>query len=190
MIDHEKILILGLASAAILMVGCTSTPKIEKLVSGKCIIDGDSAPEWVCGNIKLKDKYADVGSAKLTQAGYNFARTEAITNARAALSNQINVLVKAKTENFLRTTGIGKSETIDKVTTSITKQVSKNTLRGSAQEAMWKGKTELFVLVSVPKKSVIENTKNSLKTSFKNDNALWQEFKAKQSLDSLDKEFE
>lgn len=177
-------------SAVVLFVGCSSTPKVEKPISDECIIDGTSAPAWVCGNIDSKDKYSEVGSAKLSQAGYNFTRTAALTNARAALSNQINVLVKAKTENFLRTTGIGDSETIDKVTTSVTKQVSKNVLLGSKQEAMWQGKTELFVLVSVPKKSVIENTKSTLKTSFKNDNALWQEFKAKQSLDSLDKEFE
>ena len=186
--------ILVIATTAILstlIMGCASSTEPKAPISGECVIDGSSAPKWVCGTLNHdKDTYSDVGSAKLSVGGYNFTRTVAITNARAALSSQIEVLVKAKTENFMRSTGLGSSETIDKVSSSVTKQVSKNVLVGSTQEAMWQGKTELFILVSIPKKSVLDTAKLSVKTSLRNENALWQQFQAKQSLDNLDKEFE
>ena len=45
------------------------------------------------------------------------------------------------------------------------------------------------MLVTVPASGVNQEVKDTIRTSFKSDNALWQQFKSQQALDSLDKEF-
>jgi len=45
------------------------------------------------------------------------------------------------------------------------------------------------MLVTVPEATVNGEVKAAVKTSFKNDNALWQQFQSKNALESLDKEF-
>jgi hypothetical protein len=49
------------------------------------------------------------------------------------------------------------------------------------------------MLVTVPAENVNKEVKKAYKeavdSSFKNDNALWQQFQSKQALESLDKEF-
>ncbi|MCW8955090.1 MAG: hypothetical protein OQK48_09145, partial [Sulfurimonas sp.] len=48
----------------------------------------------------------------------------------------------------------------------------------------------LYLLVTVPKSSTNEQIKENINTSYKNDRALWQQFKAKNALESLEKEFD
>ena len=97
-------------------------------------------------------------------------------------------------ETFTRSTGAGSSETVDQVATAVSKQVAKVTLRGSKQVDAWTAPSgTLYVLVAVPEKEVNaaakKAVKEAVKTSFKNDQALWQQFQSKQALESLDKEF-
>jgi hypothetical protein len=45
------------------------------------------------------------------------------------------------------------------------------------------------MLVTVPESTVNGEVREAVKTSFKNDEALWQQFQSKQALESLEKEF-
>ena len=47
----------------------------------------------------------------------------------------------------------------------------------------------IYMLVTVSQNTANEQIKNNIKTSFKNDQALWQQFKAKNALEELEKDF-
>ena len=175
------------------MTGCGEQPKPEKPkqkeFDNRCKINGELAPKWTCTPF-VDGAIAELGTARKTQAGYGFQRRNALANGRSNLAQQIETLVKDKVENFARTTGGADNETVDQVATQVSKQVAKVTLRGSKQINSWTASDgTMYVLVAVPQKVVNESAKESVKTSYKNDNALWQQFQSKQAMESLEKEF-
>jgi len=187
-----KITVIGLAAIALLMSACSSQPKVEKLSDRQaCVIEGKKAPNWVCNqDIGYPDQLKDIGVAPYRSQGeFAFARREAMANGRSNLAQQIQTDVKDKVATFMEKTGLGEASTIDKVTTQVSKQVAKVSLTNSHQLEFWDSGKSLFLLVGIPKKNVNEAVKSSTKTSFKNENALWQQFKAKNAMKELDKEF-
>ncbi len=162
-------------------VGCSKEAKPE--------IEGTLAPSWI-KKPTVEDAIAEVGSAPKSAAGIGFQRRIALANARSNLAQQVETLVKDKVETFTRTTGIAKAETVDRVATTVSKQVAKVTLRGSKQVDSWRSPSGTFyVLVAIPNKEINAAAKDAVKTSFKNDEALWQQFKSKQAFEELEKEF-
>ena len=185
---------LGVGVAA-LIAGCGGEqPKPAEPAGGACVLPGNiSAPEWVCSP-KVEGAIAAVGVAEKTAAGLDMQTTAAMASARDKLARQIEVKVKNKFENFVRSTGTGQNETVDKVMTNVSKQVANVTLNGSKRVKTWFDPSgTMYVLVAVPESTINEAAKSKFKqaakTSFKNDEALWQQFQSKQALDSLDKEF-
>jgi len=155
----------------------------------KCMQEGVEAPRWTCIP-EVKGYYAGVGVAEKSAAGIAHMRRVALMNGRSDLAQQIQTEVKDKIEGFTRATGNGSSETVDKVTTAVTKQLAKVDLKGSKAVDMWEAPSgALYMLVTVPADNVNGEVKKAIKTSFKNDNALWQQFQSKQALEQLDKEF-
>jgi len=155
----------------------------------RCHKEGVLAPKWTCTPF-VDGAVAEVGVAEKTAAGVGMQRRMALADARSNLAQQIETLVKDKVESFTRSTGIGQGETVDKVATAVSKQVAKVTLKGSKQVDAWESPSgTLYVLVAVPEQEVNAAAKRAVKTSFKNDEALWQQFQSKQALESLEKEF-
>ena len=150
------------------------------------------APRWTCIP-DVTGYYAGVGIAKHSLAGTAHMRKVALMNGRSDLTQQINSLVKDKMEGFTKATGNGTSETVDNVTTSVTKQVAKINLKGSKAVDMWNAPSgAIYLLVTVPESTVNGVVKKTIKeasSSFKNDNALWQQFQSEKALKSLDQEF-
>lgn len=184
----------SLSLAAIIaatMTGCGGAAPEEE-ADFRCRIDGTLAPEWACGNANsMEGSIVAVGSAPLSQAGQGFSRREAMANGRSNLAQQISTLVKDKVENFTRSTGIGAGESVDKVSTQVGKQVAKVALKGSKQLKYWQHPVnkDIYVLMGAPEAQINDTAKKTVKTSFKNDEALWQQFQAKQGLEGLEKEF-
>ena len=148
------------------------------------------APSWVLGG-GLEGGNSAVGSAQVGKAGMNFYRTEAMSQARSELARQLGVKVKDLVKNFQQVTGIGDDETVDKVSSQVSKQVTSQVLTGSKQKDMWisPGK-ELYVLVVIDP-DILKNTiKDSVQTSYKNEKALWQQFQSKKAHEELDKEID
>lgn len=184
----SKIAIAGLLIAS--FTGCDKDPSPEEEADFRCKQEGELAPKWTCVPF-ADDAYAGVGSAEKSGAGMNHMRRVAIANARVDLAEQIKVNVKAKLTNYVGTTGAGNTETVDKAIETITKQVARIDLAGSKQIDSWQTKAgTLFVLVSYSENTANSAIKKNLKTSFNNDQAQWQQFKAKNALESLEKEFE
>ena len=180
------------ALAALLVAGFTGCSKEAKPEDDfRCKIDNVLAPEWACGSAGVEGAVTAVGSAPLSKLGQGFSRREAMANGRSNLAQQIQTLVKDKVETFARSTGVGGSEVADKVSTQVSKQVAKVTLNGSKQMKFWQHPTnkDIHVLVGVSENSLNQEVKEQVKSSYKNDNALWQQFQAKNALESLEKEF-
>lgn len=174
---------------ALTFAGCSGDPEPDK--NSLCIIDQVDAPKWVCGIVpSYNDMYTDVGSAKISQAGVGFSRKNAIADARSNLAQQIQTEVKSKIEQYAQSTGIGKDARVDKVLTQISKQVSKVSLSRSKQLAYWKHpkNNNVYILMGIPKNSVNDSIDKVVRSNFKNENILWQQFKAENTLSALDKD--
>jgi len=184
-------LVLATALAAT-FVGCSSKEVEPKKATFECQQDGVSAPEWTCNpSVGAEGTITELGSAPYSKLGAGFTRREALANARSNLAQQIESLVKDKVETFSRSTGVGAAEVADKVSTQVSKQVAKTSLKGSKQINFWQNPQNktIYILVGMDESAMNEEIKNSVKSSYKNDNALWQQFQSKNALESLEKEF-
>jgi len=189
----KKLMGMAAFSAALILTftGCSDKEPVPE-EDFKCRIEGSLAPEWACGNsLGIDGQLTSVGSAPLSDLGQGFSRREAMANGRSNLAQQIQTLVKDKVDSFTRSTGVGTREVADKVSTQVSKQVAKVSLQGSKQVKFWQHPTtkDIFVLMGISENSMNNEAKRSVKSSFKNDEALWQQFQAKNALESLEKEF-
>jgi len=179
----SSILALGIAG---FMVGCNHQPSED---FQQCKIQGAKAPSWVCdGGAMMEGGIFGIGSSEKTPLGISFQRTEAAASARDALARQIQIKVRNMFKQFQASTGIGDAQTADKATQNVSKQVARETLGGSKIMKVWMSpQGTMFVLVGMPDpKAVAAQVKKAVKTSFHNDQALWQEFKAKKADEELD----
>lgn len=186
---RASVLAISVSTAVILGIsGCSSKTPIAQ--SPKDIQNElSNAPKWVLTQDTEKG-ISSSGSAKIGNAGMQFAITEAEANARDMMARQIQVKVATMVKNFTQQTGVGDGQTVDKVVSSVSKQVTQQELVGVQRKDMWISPSgELWVLMSMSDQSV-SAVKNAVKSSFNNDNALHQQLQAKQAQDELDKEVE
>jgi len=186
----KRILELSLITVAsvALLVSCGKKKEVTGFEEDPCL---KGAPDWVLNPQVEGSRIASVGSAKMGKAGFQFARTEALANARDELARMIEIRVKNMVKNFMQVTGVGDAETVDRVSAQVSKQVAYQTIRGSRQVALWRSPCgELFVLVSVDPDMVKDFIKTQVETSLKNEQALWQLYQAKKAYQELDREIE
>lgn len=179
-----KKVILLLSILALVLTGCMDKKgEAPKQVADPCFV---GAPSWVL-NPQIEGGLAATGSAKKSAAGMQFTRDAAMANARSEISRMIEVKVNTMMKDFTQVTGVGDAETVDKVTSSVSKQISSQSLQGSQQKDIWMSPCgELYVFVVLNPAKVAELTKQQVASSFKNDAALWQQFQAKKAQDELD----
>ena len=184
----------SVAVASILLTGCGEAPAPKKAPEADfgCKQDGARAPEWTC-NPYAEGAIAALGIAK-PNAGNDksMQRAEAMADGRDALAQQIQVKVSNLFKSFKSTTGTGKDATFDAATSKVSKQLASQTLSGSRSIKAWTNpKTkELYLLVIVPNGPVKKAMDKAVKTSFKNDKAMYQKFLAAKADGELDKELE
>ncbi len=151
----------------------------------------EGAPAWVF-KPQVPGKVAGIGSAPPNAAGdIGFQREEAMANARDYIAREIQVKVGNMIKSFKSATGSGADATFDKAVESVSKQVASQTLSGTVLEDTWQNREgTLFVLVVIDTKNIKDAMEKSIKTSFKNDKALYQKFLAAKANKELDKELE
>ncbi|WP_321779192.1 LPP20 family lipoprotein [Sulfurimonas sp.] len=185
----SSIALAGLIAATITGCGGSAPEPQEEEFDNRCRVEKQLAPKWACVPM-VEGAYAGVGIAQKSAAGMGHMRRIALANGRSDLAQQIKSQVKDKVETFTRTTGVGEGETIDQVNTAVSKQIAKVDLQGSKAVDAWTAPSgALYMLVTVPEATVNGEVKKAIKTSFKNDQALWQQFQSKNALEGLDKEF-
>jgi hypothetical protein len=144
------------------------------------------APAWVF-NPDVEGGVSAVGTAKIGKAGFAFARNEALADGRDQLARQMSIKVQNMVKNFTQATGLGDDETVDRVSSQVSRQVANQTLNGSKMRSMWRAPNgELFVWMILDPEAVRVAAKDAVTSSYKNDQALWQQFQAKKAHDELD----
>ncbi|MFA9373270.1 LPP20 family lipoprotein [Poseidonibacter sp.] len=172
---------------ATIFTGCTSTE--PKAPEESTFVDAEfqGAPQWVLSPF-VEGAIADMGSAKRNAGNdFSFQREEAVADARNNLARQLDT----KVSNMIKTYKASTSETYDKSIESVSKQIASQTLVGSKATKMWRSKTgTLYVLVVLNSEIVKDQMDKAIKTSFKNDKAMYQKFLASKAQGELDKELE
>ena len=120
------------ALTALTFSGCSDDPKPadinvvtqQSVNEFGCKQEGVDAPKWTCIPV-VDGYYAGVGIAQKSAAGMAHMRRVALANGRSDLAQQIQSQVKDKVEVFTSTTGNGTQETVDQVTTAVSKQLAK-----------------------------------------------------------------
>ncbi len=125
-----------------------------------------AAPGWICDEPVDGIEISAVGVAEKTAAGHSFMKNMAATDARVQLAQSMKVHVQNMVKQYAETTGAADAETVDKVNTSVTKQITDETLAGTK---IFKTRTSpngtLYVLLGMDPKAVYAATENALNTS-------------------------
>lgn len=180
-----KKMILLVAFVAALSFGCASKSGIKGSELNACLSD---APAWVVQG-GAEGGLSAVGAAKISKAGFNFSRTEALATGRDELARIMEVKVNNMFKSFTQSTGIGDTETVDKVSANVSKQVASKMISGSKQVNLWVAPSpcdEIYVLVGVDAALAQAAIKEQAMSSLKNEQALWQQFQAKKAQEELD----
>jgi hypothetical protein len=175
---------------ASVLAGCSTPAPAEKKVAAlpECHFPGtkEAAPDWVCDRPVPGWAVTAAGSAEKTQAGFAFQKQMAMTSARVQLAQQVRVHVANMVKQFAETTGSGDTETVDKVNTSVTKQITDETVAGSKPIDSVQGPDGvLWVLVGLDDKAVEDLTKAAVNASINNQRALWQKLQADKAQEEL-----
>jgi hypothetical protein len=178
---------IGVITVALMLSACGSDEVKED--KPNCVFPdapSDSAPGWICDEPVEGVAVSAVGVADKSAAGYSFMKNMAQTDARVQLAQSMKVHVQNMVKQYAETTGAADSETVDKVNTSVTKQITDESLVGTK---IYKTRTSpngaLYVLLGMDASMAAAATENALKTSMNNDKALWQQFKAQKGQDEL-----
>ncbi len=189
----KKIALLSTLAALTLLTACSSDPKktINKDIVADCVFPNTekSAPTWICDAPVAGIPVTAVGVAEPSKGGISFMKDIAAADGRGRLAEQMQVRVSKMVKKYLGNTGVAKTETIDAVASSTIKTVTSQMLTGSKIYKTRTGpKGRLFALVGIDSKNAEIIAEQALKTSMNNDQALWQQFKSKQSFDEMAKE--
>jgi len=188
--------LLTIASALVIssiLAGCAAqkTPEQQAEADFRCKQDGQLAPKWTC-NPYLEGSIVALGVAQKNAGNdYGFQRAAAIAEGRDALANQISIKVNTMFKSYKATTGGGDAATFDQANSKVSKQIASQTLQGSRGVESWKSDAgTLFVLVGLNSEVVKNDMEKAVKTSFKNDRAMYQKFLAAKADGELDVELE
>ncbi|MDH5484947.1 MAG: LPP20 family lipoprotein [Gammaproteobacteria bacterium] len=181
----NKMACLLTAVTALALTGCGDT----KPDAANCVFPdapGSAAPAWICDQPVEGVEVSAIGTAEKSGAGHDFMKQMAATSARVQLAQRMQVEVRNMIKQYVEATGAADAETVDKVMTSVTKQITRETLVGSRIiHTRTSPKGSLYVLMGMDSASIKSASEQALKTSMKNENALWQQFKAKKGQDEL-----
>ncbi len=186
---NKIIRILGIIGIALLVIGLAGCS--NKRIDNEAMEEEfENAPEWVLTGHE-EELFSAVGSAKIGKSGMQFAKNAALANARNELASQLSVRVHSLVNNFTQQTGIGDAQMVDRLGKQVVKQVTRETLNGSRQEDVWiSPSSDLYVLVVMDTDAVKQSVRNQVIYSFQDEEAGWQEFKAKEGKKELDREID
>lgn len=190
MIFNNKFFIgLAFMCAVATLPGCSSNqPKPTALALEACKFPGTQAlaPGWVCDEPVPNWPVTAPGAAEKTAAGISFQKQMAAAAARVQLAQQVKVRVASMIKQFAETTGAGDMETVDRVNTSVTKQITDESLSGTRiLRTVEAPDGRLWVLVGLDDAALTALTKSAVNTSLNNERAAWQKFQAGKAQDEL-----
>lgn len=186
--------LIGALTAACLLISCAGKGNDKVTVDEVAQIDecvypdatNKKAPTWVCGAEVEGLAMHAVGVAETSDAGFSFMRQLAATDARTQIAQQMRVQVQNMVKSYVETTGQGDTETVDRVNSLVTKQITDETLEGSKViRYLTSPNGTLYVLVGMDEESVRLSTADAVRNSMNDDGAAWQRIRADQAQDEL-----
>lgn len=188
-----------LFAASVLFTGCANKNNAvnssanSSFATNSTYVDPElqGAPKWVMIP-HVEGFVSEVGSApKNASDDKSFQRAEAMADARDNLANQISINVDNMFKRFKGSTGNAKNASFDRSSESVSKQIASQTLNNTVVKDTWISKSgTLYILMAIDTSAVIDTTEDAIKSSFKNDDALYQKFLASKAQDELAKEIE
>lgn len=186
----RTLLVLVIASLALVLVLAGCGRKVKKIDNEGFEEEFEHAPDWVLADYS-GETFSAVGSARIGKGGIQFARTEALGNARSELARQVSVKVRGLVNTFAQQTGIDDGQTLDAFSRQVSKLVTDETLSGSREQDMWiSPSSDIYVLAVLETSNVKESVRRQVTSGYRQDSARWQEFKARNGNEELDAEIE
>lgn len=188
-----KLKLVSLLVSSVVLVAC-SKDVVNTPVSAipDCVFaDGSNqaAPGWVCGAPIEGVALSAVGYSEKSAAGPNYMKQMAATAARVELAQVLSVDLQNMVKQYVETTGAGDAETVDRVNSVVTKQVTEQKLIGSkVVRQMPTPSGGLVVLVGLDPAQAEGVAESILRTSMRNEAALFQKLESEKSFDELAKE--
>ena len=172
-----KYRILALTTALIL-VGCGGS----KPGSGSSEETRSDSPEWWFSPATSETHYYAFGQAK--KQNPSLAQKVATQRARDDISNQVKSNVKNEIRDWMQESGLGDNAQALEFSENTTVAISDNVLQGATPDKYFKAKDgTVYVRVSYSKDGV----EKAIFNAAKREEALYNEFKASQAFDRLDK---
>jgi hypothetical protein len=148
------------------------------------------APEWICDRNVEGAEVAALGIHETSKAGLQYMTDHAEISARAELARQMKTRLMNMLKQYVQATGAGDTATVDKAESTATNSFTAEELVGVR---IFKTRTSpngtMYVLVGVDaqaaKQTMKGATEKAIRSSRGNENALWQQFKAKQADEEL-----
>jgi hypothetical protein len=127
-----------------------------------------------------------VGISAKSNAGVAFMKQMAMADARVQLAQTVRIRVSNMIKQYAETTGAANQQTVDQVNTSVTKQITDETLVGTKLLRTITGPDgAMYALVGLDEMSAQQITEVAIRSSMNNDRAAWQQFRAQKSQDEL-----
>jgi hypothetical protein len=188
-----KLKLVSLLVSSVVLVAC-SKDVVNTPVAAvpECVFaDGSNqaAPLWVCGAPIDGIALSAVGYSEKSAAGPNYMKQMAATAARVELAQVLSVDLQNMVKQYVETTGAGDAETVDRVNSVVTKQVTDQELIGSqVLRQMPTPSGGLVVLVGLDPEKAEGVAESILRTSMKSEAALFQKLQSDKSFDELAEE--
>ena len=168
--------ILLIQFSLLFLVGCAGSK--SKPMSNKGL------PDWFLNPPKFENKFVGVGDASRPQ--FSLSKQVATERARVEIARAVETTITSALNQHMKASGLGAEASATEFTESVSKSLASTTLQGCVIE-----KTEIldgrvFVMVVYDANKAKEAAKAAARVEAKKEEALYNEFKARQAFDSLD----
>ena len=172
----NKIFLLSLSTLMFLISCAGSKPKP---------VTNKDLPAWYLNPPKFDDKFVGVGDALRPQ--FSLSKQVATERARVEVARAVETTVNSSLNDHMQASGMGMEAGATEFTESVSKSLVSTTLKGCAIEKTEIFKDRVFVMVTYDANKAREEAKAAAREIAKNEEALYNEFKARQAFESLDK---
>ncbi len=169
--------LMTLLSVSLLVLGCAGSkpnPVKEK-----------DLPDWVMAPPKFDNKYVGVGSAK--RGSFELSKQVATERARVEVARAVETTVNSALNDHMSASGMGDDISNTEFSESVSKSLVSKTLKGCTIEKTEMIKERVFVMVVYDVGKARDEAKTSAREEVKKQEALYNEFKARNAFDSLDR---
>ena len=147
-------------------------------------LNNKDLPEWYLNPPKFEDKFVGVGDALRPQ--FNLSKQVATERARVEVARAVETTVNSALNDHMQASGMGSDASATEFTESVSKSLVNTTLKGCTIEKTEIFKDRVFVMVTYDASKAREEAKAAARNEAKKEEALFNEFKARQAFDALD----